>query len=85
MKITPKTDLWDVDSHFAFSWVIVHMKDGRKLHLYIVDTDDEFQRHDEDGDPELKAIVYNTTGSNAYGDGIAFDDIDSIELDKSKH
>lgn len=85
MKITPKTDLWDVDNHFAFSWVIVHMKDGRKLHLYIVDTDDEFQRHDEDGEPELKAIVYNTTGSNAYGDGIAFDDIDSIELDKSKH
>ena len=85
MKITPKTDLWDVDNQFAFSWVIVHMKDGRKLHLYIVDTDDEFQRHDEDGEPELKAIVYNTTGSNAYGDGIAFDDIDSIELDKSKH
>ena len=81
MKITPQTDLWDVDSHFACSWAIVHMKDGRTLHLYIVDTDDEFQRHDEDDEPELKAIVYNTTGSNYYGNGIAFDDIDSIELD----
>lgn len=85
MKITPKTSLWDVESHFAFSWVIVHMKDGRTLHLYVVDVDDEFQRHDEDWEPELNAIVYNTTGSNSYGNGIAFDDIDSIELDKDKH
>ena len=79
MKITPKTDLWDVNSRFACSWVIVHMKDGRKLNLYIVDVDDEFQRNDEG--PELNAIVYNTTGSNSYGNGIAFDDIDSIDLD----
>lgn len=81
MKITPNTNLWDVDEAFSGAWVIVHMKDGRKLHLYIVDVDDEFQRHDEDWEPELNAIVYNTTGSNSYGNGIAFDDIDSIELD----
>lgn len=85
MKITPNTDLWTVDSHFSGSWTIVTMKDGRKLHLYVVDVDDEFQRHDEDWEPELNAIVYNTTGSNSYGNGIAFDDIDSIELDKDKH
>ncbi|WP_347980087.1 hypothetical protein [Limosilactobacillus allomucosae] len=81
MKITPKTNLWDVNNNFAGSWVVVHMKDGRTLHLYIVDTDDEFQRNDEDDEPELNAIIYNTTGSNSYGNGIAFDDIDSIELD----
>lgn len=85
MKITAQTDLDDVLDNFERSWTIVHMKDGRTLRLYIVDVDDEFQRHDEDGEPELNAIVYNTTGSNAYGNGIAFDDIDSIELDKSKH
>ncbi|WP_278589450.1 hypothetical protein [Limosilactobacillus pontis] len=85
MKITPETSLWDVQSQFICSWVVVRMKNGRTLHLYVVDVDDEFQRHDEDDEPELKAIVYNTTGSNAYGDGIAFDDIDSIELDKGKH
>lgn len=85
MKITPNTDLWDVDSNFSRSWVMVTMKDGRKLYLYIADVDDEFQRHDEDDEPELNAIVYNTTGSNSYGNGIAFDDIDSIELDKDKH
>lgn len=85
MKITPTTDLDDVLDAFVCSWVIVTMKDGRKLHLYIVDVDDEFQRHDEDDEPELNAIVYNTTGSNSYGNGIAFDDIDSIELDKDKH
>lgn len=84
MKITPKTKLWDVDNAFSCSWVVVHMKDGRILHIYIVDVDDEFQRHDEDEEPELKAIVYNTTGSNSYGNGIAFDDIDSIELDSRK-
>ena len=83
MKITSKTSLWDVESHFAFSWVIVHMKDGSKLHLYIVDV--EFQRNDEEDEPELKAIVYNTTGSNSYGNGIAFADIDSIELDLDKN
>ena len=82
MKITSKTSLWDVESHFAFSWVIVHMKGGSKLHLYIVDVDDEFQRNDEEDEPELKAIVYNTTGSNSYGNGIAFDDIDSIDVNK---
>ena len=81
MKITPKTDLEDVLKNFLCSWVVVTMKDGRKLHLYVVDVDDEFQRNDE---PELNAIVYNTTGSNSYGNGIAFDDIDSIELD-DKH
>ena len=81
MKITPKTNLWDVNNNFAGSWVVIHMKDGRTLHLYIVDTDDEFQRNDEDDEPELNAIIYNTTGSNSYGNGIAFDDIDSIEVD----
>lgn len=81
MKITPKTNLWDVNNNFAGSWVVVHMKDGRTLHLYIVDTDDEFQRNDEDDEPKLNAIIYNTTGSNSYGNGIAFDDVDSIELD----
>ena len=55
------------------------------LNLYIVDVDDEFQRNDEEDEPELKAIVYNTTGSNSYGNGIAFDDIDSIELDPNKN
>lgn len=81
MKITPKTDLEDVLKNFLCSWVIVTMKDGRKLRLYIVDVDDEFQRNDEDDEPELNAIIYNTTGSNSYGNGIAFDDVDSIELD----
>lgn len=81
MKITPKTDLEDVLKNFLCSWVIVTMKDGRKLRLYIVDVDDEFQRNDEADEPELNAIIYNTTGSNFYGNGIAFDDIDSIELD----
>ncbi|WP_191363478.1 hypothetical protein [Limosilactobacillus oris] len=81
MKITTRTSLDDVLNNFERSWVVVHMKDGRVLHLYIVDVDDEFQRHDEDGEPELNAIVYNTTGSNSYGNGIAFDDIDSIELE----
>lgn len=81
MKITPKTKLWDVDNAFSCSWIVVHMKDGRTLHVYMLDVDDEFQRHDEDWEPELNAIVYNTTGSNSYGNGIAFDDIDSIELD----
>lgn len=52
--------------------------------IYIVDVDDEFQRHDDDEEPELKAIVYNTIGSNSYGNGIAFDDIDSIELDSKR-
>lgn len=79
MKINSKTELYDVEKKFVCSWVVVHMKDGRKLHLYIVDVDDEFQRNDEG--PELKAIVYNTTGSNSYGNGIAFDDIDFIERD----
>lgn len=50
-----------------------------------MDVDDEFQRNDEEDEPELKAIVYNTTGSNSYGNGIAFDDIDSIELDPDKN
>lgn len=81
MKITPKTDLEDVLKNFLCSWVIVTMKGGRKLRLYIVDVDDEFQRNDEDDEPELNAIIYNTTGSNSYGNGIAFDDIGSIELD----
>ena len=52
--------------------------------IYIVDVDDEFQCHDDDEEPELKAIVYNTIGSNSYGNGIAFDDIDSIELDSKR-
>lgn len=85
MKITTQTNLDDVLDNFERSWTIVHMKDGRKLHLYIVDVDDEFQRNDEEDEPELKAIVYNTTGSNSYGNGIAFDDIDSIELDPDKN
>ena len=59
------------------------MKDGRVLNLYIVDVDDEFQRNDEEDEPELKAIVYNTTGSNSYGNDISFSDIDEIELYKS--
>lgn len=84
MKITPKTDLEYVLKNFLCSWVIVTMKDGRKLRLYIVDVDDEFQRNDEDDEPELNAIIYNTIGSNSYGSGIAFDDIDSIELDDNR-
>lgn len=84
MKITPKTDLEDVLKNFLCSWVIVTMKDGRKLRLYIVDVDDEFQRNDEDDEPELNTIIYNTTGSNSYGNGIAFDDVDSIELDDNR-
>ena len=85
MKITTQISLDDVLDNFERSWTIVRMKDGRVLNLYIVDVDDEFQRNDEEDEPELKAIVYNTTGSNYYGNGIAFDDIDSIELDPDKN
>lgn len=85
MKITTQISLDDVLDNFERSWTIVRMKDGRVLNLYIVDVDDEFQRNDEEDKPELKAIVYNTTGSNLYGNGIAFDDIDSIELDPDKN
>lgn len=49
-----------------------------------MDVDDEFQRNDEEDEPELKAIVYNTTGSNSYGNDISFSDIDEIELYKSE-
>ncbi|MCQ4116704.1 hypothetical protein NOU10_04775 [Ligilactobacillus sp. MP3] len=85
MKITTQISLDDVLDNFERSWTIVRMKDGRVLNLYIVDVDDEFQRNDEEDEPELKAIVYNTTDSNSYGNGIAFDDIDSIELDPDKN
>lgn len=84
MKITTQISLDDVLDNFERSWTIVRMKDGRALNLYIVDVDYEFQRNDEEDEPELKAIAYNTTGSNYYGNGIAFDDIDSIELDLDK-
>lgn len=77
-----QSSLTDVLNAYERSWVIVHMKDGRDLHLYIVDVDDEYQRNDEG--PELYAIVYNTTRSNSYGNGIPFEDIDSIEL-SDKH
>ena len=72
MKITTQISLDDVLDNFERSWTIV-------------DVDYEFQRNDEEDEPELKAIVYNTTGSNSYGNGIAFDDIDSIELDPDKN
>ena len=85
VNITTQISLDDVLDNFERLWTIVHMKDGRILNLYIVDVDDEFQRNDEEDEPELKAIVYNTTGSNSYGNGIAFDDIDSIELDPDKN
>ena len=85
MKITTQISLDDVLDNFERSWTIVRMKDGRVLNLYIVDVDYEFQRNDEEDEPELKAIAYNTTGSNYYGKGIAFDDIDSIELDLDKN
>lgn len=85
MKITTQISLDDVLDNFERSWTIVRMKDGRVLNLYILDVDYEFQRNDEEDEPELKAIAYNTTGSNYYGNGIAFDDIDSIELDLDKN
>ncbi|MDF4191325.1 hypothetical protein PV939_07475 [Ligilactobacillus salivarius] len=84
MKITTQISLDDVLDNFERSWTIVRMKDGRVLNLYIVDVDDEFQRNDEEDEPELKAIVYNTTGSNSYGNDISFSDIDEIELYKSE-
>ncbi|WP_302757631.1 hypothetical protein [Ligilactobacillus salivarius] len=57
MKITTQISLDDVLDNFERSWIIVRMKDGRILNLYIVDVDDEFQKNDEEDEPELKAIV----------------------------
>ena len=45
-----------------------------KIKLYVVDVDYESFGYD--------IIIYNYTGSNSYGNYIAFSDIDSIELDK---
>ncbi|WP_143455819.1 hypothetical protein [Ligilactobacillus salivarius] len=84
MKIITQISLDDVFDNFERSWTIVRMKDGRVLNLYIVDVDDEFQRNDKEDEPELKAIVYNTTGSKSYGNDISFSDIDEIELYKSE-
>ena len=84
MKITTQISLDDVLDNFERSWTIVRMKDGWVLNLYIVDVDDEFQRNDEEDEPELKAIVYNTTGSKSYSNDISFSDIDEIELYKSE-
>ena len=67
------------DHGLSFVW-----KMDEYINLYIVDVDDEFQRNDEEDEPELKAIVYNTTGSNSYGNDISFSDIDEIELYKSE-
>lgn len=74
MKINKDTNLWDVMDAFNWKWCIVTLKNGKKIKLYVVDVDYESFGYD--------IIIYNYTGSNSYGNYIAFSDIDSIELDK---
>ena len=72
MKISKDTNLWDVMDAFNWKWCIVTLKSGKKIKLYVVDVDYESFGYD--------IIIYNYTGSNSYGNYIAFSDIDEIEL-----
>lgn len=78
MKITSKTNLYSIWEIFAGKWAYVKRKDGAIYKVYIVDVDDEF---DPEGTGyERDVIVYNDTGSNAYGNGMLLSAIDEINL-----
>ena len=74
MKITDKTNIYDVDKEFVGDWVYVTFKSGEVKKVFVVDID--IEPDNDIGD----AIVYNATGSWNYGDAIYLKDVDQIEV-----
>lgn len=78
MKVSEKSNLYDLDEAFAGCWVNVRFNNGRVKKVFFLDFD--FLEDNDVGD----AIVYNTTGSYSYGDAIYLKDINEIELAKTQ-
>ena len=70
MKISIKSNLYDILDKFQCKWVNVWLNNGKIIKVFLEDNDI--------GD----AIVYNTTGSLDYGDAIYLKDMNRIELYK---
>lgn len=79
MKISEKTNLYDLMDAFECKWVDVTFKDGSVKHVFTFDT--TFLEDNDTGD----AIVYNTTGSIDYGDDLYLKDITDITLSNKQH
>ena len=76
MKISIKSNLYDILDKFQCKWVNVWLKNGKIVKVFLLDID--FLEDNDVGD----AIVYNTTGSLDYGDAIYLKDMNEIELYK---
>lgn len=74
MKITDKTNIYDVNNTFAFKWVNVTFKSGQVKKVFVLDID--IEPDNDIGD----AIICNTTGSWNYGNDIYLKDVDQIEV-----
>ena len=76
MKISIKSNLYDIWDKFHCKWVNVWLKNGKIVKVFLLDID--FLEDNDVGD----AIIYNTTGSLDYGDAIYLKDMNEIELYK---
>ena len=79
MKISEKTNLYDLMDAFECKWVDVTFIDGSVKHGVTFDT--TFLEDNDTGD----AIVYNTTGSIDYGDDLYLKDITDVTLSNKQH
>ena len=77
MKISIKSNLYDIWDKFHCKWVNVWLNNGKILKVFLLDID---FLEDNEGD----AIVYNTTGSLDYGNANYLKDMNRIELYKHK-
>lgn len=78
MKISIKSNLYDIWDKFHCKWVNVWLNNGKILKVFLLGID--FLEDNDVGD----AIVYNTTGSLDYGNANYLKDMNRIELYKHK-